>query len=74
MYLFKTASFDSGKRLVDILPFFNKNRGIASKIIEAIIFCLLINGISFLTEYTLRKNCIFVRKVVFGIRMLGPGI
>jgi hypothetical protein len=43
VYLFKTASFDSGKGLVDILPFFNNNRGITSKIIEAIIFCLLIN-------------------------------
>jgi len=45
VYLFKTVSVDSGKLLVDILPFFNSNGGIASKIIEAIIFFLLINGI-----------------------------
>jgi len=43
VYLFKTASIDSGKLLVDIVPFFNNNGGIASKIIEAIIYFFFTN-------------------------------
>jgi hypothetical protein len=45
VYLFKAVSVDSGKHLIDILPFLNSNGGIASKIMEAIIFLLLINDI-----------------------------
>jgi hypothetical protein len=44
VYLFKTVSADSGKVLVDILPFFKNNAGTASKILKAMFF-LLINGI-----------------------------